>query len=187
MDKSNVSSSTITTITSKSTNRTSPTLDSIRTVSATIPSNLSIGEGFTTMNIGYAANNQTSMTFNPVMQTTTINNTNSLVNATNGNILPNGIVHKEPKSLPNPPVTRKVDLHRHPSVENSEAFLACKGGDLAKLKTTINSANVNLRDTLALTTPLHFAAGFGRVDEVEYLLSLGADLHVRDEGGLGEF
>lgn len=125
------------------------------------------------------------MTFAPILQTTTNSTNNSLVNVANGGDRSNVCGPNEQRSLPNPPVARKVDLHRHPSVETSEAFLACKGGDLAKLKTAINAANVNKPDTLALTTPLHFAAGFGRVDEVEYLLSLGADLHARDEGGLG--
>ncbi|EPQ06383.1 Tankyrase-1 [Myotis brandtii] len=34
------------------------------------------------------------------------------------------------------------------------------------------------------SSPLHFAAGFGRKDVVEHLLQMGANVHARDDGGL---
>ena len=34
------------------------------------------------------------------------------------------------------------------------------------------------------STPLHFAAGFNRVEVVEFLLSMGADVQAKDKGGL---
>lgn len=41
-----------------------------------------------------------------------------------------------------------------------ELFEACRGGDLTKVKTLVNSVNVNSRDTAGRkSTPLHFAAG----------------------------
>ncbi|XP_054166448.1 poly [ADP-ribose] polymerase tankyrase-2-like [Oppia nitens] len=71
------------------------------------------------------------------------------------------------------------------SVANKELFTACKNGDVVRVKKLINTANVNIRDTSGRkSTPLHFAAGFGRKDIVEYLLSLKANVSVKDDGGL---
>lgn len=86
---------------------------------------------------------------------------------------------------------------------NKELFSACKNGDIIKVRKLINASNVNLRDisgrkselpsilespaiqpTTISGTPLHFASGFGRRDVVELLLSLNADVHAKDDGGL---
>ena len=43
--------------------------------------------------------------------------------------------------------------------------------------------NINCRDIRGrCSTPLHFAAGYNRVEVVEYLLKNGADVHARDKG-----
>lgn len=34
------------------------------------------------------------------------------------------------------------------------------------------------------STALHFASGYGRKEVVEYLLSIGANINARDDGGL---
>jgi len=66
-----------------------------------------------------------------------------------------------------------------------ELFEACRNGDLGKVKKLISSQNVNAKDTAGRkSTPLHFAAGFGRKDVVEHLLECGANVHARDDGGL---
>lgn len=66
-----------------------------------------------------------------------------------------------------------------------ELFEACKTGDLAKVKALVNPKTVNARDTAGRkSTPLHFAAGYGRKDVVEFLLSAGASIQARDDGGL---
>ncbi|KAL0269313.1 UNVERIFIED_CONTAM: hypothetical protein PYX00_007096 [Menopon gallinae] len=66
-----------------------------------------------------------------------------------------------------------------------ELFEACKTGDLARVKKLVNSQMVNARDTAGRkSTPLHFAAGYGRRDVVEFLLSAGASIQARDDGGL---
>ncbi|XP_063992926.1 poly [ADP-ribose] polymerase tankyrase [Diachasmimorpha longicaudata] len=66
-----------------------------------------------------------------------------------------------------------------------ELFEACKNGDLAKVKKLVNPKTVNARDTAGRkSTPLHFAAGYGRRELVEFLLSAGASIQARDDGGL---
>eukprot|EP00731_Ephydatia_muelleri_P020724 Em0013g451a len=65
-------------------------------------------------------------------------------------------------------------------------FEACKNGDLDKVKVhLIPHDNVNSRDTAGRrSTPLHFAAGFGRKEVVEYLIRNGARVDIQDDGGL---
>ncbi|XP_067408936.1 poly [ADP-ribose] polymerase tankyrase-2 isoform X2 [Emydura macquarii macquarii] len=66
-----------------------------------------------------------------------------------------------------------------------ELFEACRNGDVERVKRLVRPGNVNSRDTAGRkSSPLHFAAGFGRKDVVEYLLQSGANVHARDDGGL---
>jgi len=68
---------------------------------------------------------------------------------------------------------------------NHELFDACRKGDIAKVKERLTHANANARDSAGRrSTPLHFAAGFGRRDIVELLLSFGASVDLTDDGGL---
>uniref|UniRef100_T1ISP3 Uncharacterized protein n=1 Tax=Strigamia maritima TaxID=126957 RepID=T1ISP3_STRMM len=66
-----------------------------------------------------------------------------------------------------------------------ELYEACRHGDVNRVKKLITSQNVNASDTAGRkSTPLHFAAGFGRREVVEHLLLSGANVHARDDGGL---
>ncbi|XP_065142847.1 poly [ADP-ribose] polymerase tankyrase-1 isoform X4 [Paramisgurnus dabryanus] len=66
-----------------------------------------------------------------------------------------------------------------------ELFEACRNGDVVRVKRLVDSVNVNAKDMAGRkSTPLHFAAGFGRKDVVEHLLNTGANVHARDDGGL---
>ncbi|XP_039336813.1 poly [ADP-ribose] polymerase tankyrase-2 isoform X3 [Mauremys reevesii] len=66
-----------------------------------------------------------------------------------------------------------------------ELFEACRNGDVERVKRLVRLENVNGRDTAGRkSSPLHFAAGFGRKEVVEYLLQSGANVHARDDGGL---
>ncbi|XP_060795531.1 poly [ADP-ribose] polymerase tankyrase-2-like isoform X2 [Neoarius graeffei] len=66
-----------------------------------------------------------------------------------------------------------------------ELFEACRSGELERVKKLLTADSVNSRDTAGRkSTPLHFAAGFGRRDVVSYLLQHGANVHARDDGGL---
>ncbi|CAH8442466.1 unnamed protein product [Schistosoma turkestanicum] len=69
---------------------------------------------------------------------------------------------------------------------NEEIFDACRNGDVALVKCLLeNGVDVNLNDTSGRkSTPLHFAAGYGRRDVVSLLLDHNADVSARDEGGL---
>lgn len=66
-----------------------------------------------------------------------------------------------------------------------ELFEACKTGDAVRVKKLITPQTVNARDTAGRkSTPLHFAAGYGRREVVEILIAAGAALQARDDGGL---
>ncbi|KAL7037562.1 hypothetical protein ACKWTF_009276 [Chironomus riparius] len=66
-----------------------------------------------------------------------------------------------------------------------ELFEACKSGDLVKVKKLMTSQNVNEIDTAGRrSSALHFASGYGRKNVVEYLLANGANINLRDDGGL---
>jgi tankyrase len=68
--------------------------------------------------------------------------------------------------------------------ENSLAYEACKNGDMSQVKQFINASNVNIKDKHGRkSTFLHFAAGFGRKEVCDYLLSsCKADPSIKDEG-----
>ncbi|KAL5021722.1 hypothetical protein ScPMuIL_000877 [Solemya velum] len=72
-----------------------------------------------------------------------------------------------------------------PNDPGRDLFEACRSGDLNKVKKLVTAQNVNSRDTAGRkSTPLHFAAGFGRKDVVEHLLEIGANPQAQDDGGL---
>lgn len=85
--------------------------------------------------------------------------------------------------------TRRVPISPdvlHASADaGRELFEACRNGDVARVRKLVTPQNVNCRDTTGRkSTPLHFAAGFGRRDVVEHLLQSGASVDARDDGGL---
>ena len=66
-----------------------------------------------------------------------------------------------------------------------DLFEACKSGDVHRVRSMVDAGNVNARDTAGRrSSPLHFAAGYGRREAVEHLLMMGANVHARDDGGL---
>lgn len=82
-------------------------------------------------------------------------------------------------------LTVSMDPLPNPNDPLRELFEACKVGDLPRVRKFVNSQTVNARDTAGRkSTPLHFAAGYGRRDVVEFLLTAGASIQARDDGGL---
>lgn len=87
-------------------------------------------------------------------------------------------------------VQKLLANHRLTSTGDTEYKLleASKAGELEIVSTILNAHPhlVNCRDVDGRqSTPLHFAAGYNRVEVVEFLLSRGADVHAKDKGGLG--
>ncbi len=89
-------------------------------------------------------------------------------------------------------VQKLLANHRLTSTGDLEYKLleASKSGEIEIVRTILNSHPhlVNCRDVDGRqSTPLHFAAGYNRLDVVDFLLSRGADPHAKDKGGLGLF
>ena len=64
-----------------------------------------------------------------------------------------------------------------------ELLDASKIGDFATIQALCSPQTVNCRDIAGrLSTPLHFASGYNRIDIVEHLLRSGADVHAKDKG-----
>ncbi|XP_065883611.1 poly [ADP-ribose] polymerase tankyrase-2-like [Dysidea avara] len=69
--------------------------------------------------------------------------------------------------------------------DKPDLFEACKEGNIEVVRKLVNQSTVNSRDTGGRkSTPLHFAAGFGRQEVVEYLLDNGSKVDAKDDGGL---
>ncbi|XP_078251401.1 uncharacterized protein LOC144590911 [Rhinoraja longicauda] len=85
-----------------------------------------------------------------------------------------------------PPLPASAQPQPQPQPDPArELFEGCRSGDVARVKRLLKADNVNARDTAGRrSTPLHFAAGFGRKDVVDFLLQNGANVHARDDGGL---
>lgn len=81
---------------------------------------------------------------------------------------------------------KKADERKH-LVEETKLLEAAKSGDLDAVVRIISDspANINCKDFDGReSTPLHFAAGYNRIDVLRYLLEQGADVEARDTGGL---
>lgn len=72
-----------------------------------------------------------------------------------------------------------------PHVSVSEIFDACRNGNIVLVRRLLETGvDINLGDKSGRnSTPLHFAAGYGRQDVVSLLLDNNANVSERDEGG----
>lgn len=87
-------------------------------------------------------------------------------------------------------VKKLIANHRLTSRGNPEHQLleAARAGELELIRTILTKYPhlINCRDIDGRqSTPLHFAAGYNRIEVVEYLLEHGADVRAKDKGGLG--
>ena len=90
----------------------------------------------------------------------------------------------------NEAIVKLISNHRLTLKGNAEVRLleASRSGELDIVRTILDKHPhlVNCRDVDGRqSTPLHFAAGFNRIEVVVYLLDHGADVHAKDKGGLG--
>ena len=89
------------------------------------------------------------------------------------------------------PVCKLIANHRLTSKGNAERRLleASRSGEVEVVRAILgkHAHLVNCRDVDGRqSTPLHFAAGYNRLEVVQCLLERGADVHAKDKGGLGE-
>ncbi|VDK65945.1 unnamed protein product [Onchocerca ochengi] len=71
-------------------------------------------------------------------------------------------------------------------LRGDEAVLeAAKEGDVEKIRKIVIPATVNCRDVRGrFSTPLHLAAGYNNLEIVRFLLENGAEVNLKDKGGL---
>ncbi|VDK73322.1 unnamed protein product [Litomosoides sigmodontis] len=74
----------------------------------------------------------------------------------------------------------------HNLLRGDEAVLeAAKEGDLEKIRKIVIPATVNCRDVRGrFSTPLHLAAGYNNFEVARFLLENGAEVNLKDKGGL---
>ncbi|EJW81990.1 hypothetical protein WUBG_07101, partial [Wuchereria bancrofti] len=62
---------------------------------------------------------------------------------------------------------------------------AAKDGDIEKIRKIVIPATVNCRDVQGrFSTPLHLAAGYNNLEVARFLLESGAEVNLKDKGGL---
>ncbi|XP_037070692.1 myotrophin-like [Pollicipes pollicipes] len=59
-----------------------------------------------------------------------------------------------------------------------------KNGDLEQVKELVESKNVDVNQAIDGRSPIHYAADYGQLEVLEYLLNRGADLNVTDKHGI---
>ncbi|MCP9262962.1 Poly [ADP-ribose] polymerase [Dirofilaria immitis] len=71
-------------------------------------------------------------------------------------------------------------------LRGDEAVLeAAKEGDVEKIRKIIIPATINCRDIRGrFSTPLHLAAGYNNLEVAQFLLENGAEVNLKDKGGL---
>lgn len=62
--------------------------------------------------------------------------------------------------------------------KNDTILWAIKNGDLDQVKELIEQKNVDVNQEITTRFPIHYAADYGQVDVLEYLLKRGADANV---------
>lgn len=59
-----------------------------------------------------------------------------------------------------------------------------KNGDLEQVKEAVASKSVDVNAPIDGRSPIHYAADYGQLEVLEFLLSEGADLNVLDKHGI---
>ncbi len=83
-----------------------------------------------------------------------------------------------------PPMSGVRPIDRNPRYRLSPLHVACRNGELEKVRTLLEQdANIEARDFLD-RTPIHLAAMWDRQDIVRLLVQQGADVNAKDRWGV---
>ncbi|EDV98283.1 myotrophin [Drosophila grimshawi] len=69
--------------------------------------------------------------------------------------------------------------------ENNENIIwTIKNGEVDAVQNAFDNSNRNVNDLIGERTPLHYAADFGQLKVLEYLVQIGADVNKLDKYGI---
>ncbi|XP_072047596.1 myotrophin-like [Amphiura filiformis] len=66
----------------------------------------------------------------------------------------------------------------------SELRWACQNGDLAVVKQLVEAGKADVSKEIDGRTPLHFAADYGQLDVIDYLVDKKANVNATDKHGI---
>ncbi|TRY73908.1 hypothetical protein TCAL_13443 [Tigriopus californicus] len=69
-------------------------------------------------------------------------------------------------------------------MSGSDLMWAVKNGDLDKVRELVEVKHLDVNESIDGRCPIHFASDYGQLEVLQYLVSRGAQLDIRDKHGI---